>query len=132
MKRLLLIAASLFVTLFAMGQTVITMNGTQSQSGCDFTIYDHGGLHGDYAANRSDMLTITSTSSTAACVQIHVIKADFDIHPSDTLYIYDGPNDASPLLGKINNDMVANVSANDIVYTATVYNTTGSITVKFV
>lgn len=132
MKKIMLFVACLFVMGLSFGQTVITMNGTQSQSGCAFTIYDHGGLHGDYAGNRSDMLTIQSTNTAAACVQISVVMADFDVHPSDTLFIYDGMSDNDPLLGKLNNDMVANVSANEIIYTATVYNTSGAITVKFV
>ncbi len=133
MKKLFLFAAMLFATSVVMAQATISMNGTMNQTGCDFTVYDHGGLHGDYAINRNDMLTLHSNNSNAACVQIRVIMADFDVHWSDTLYIYDGPtDDPATLLGKINNDMVANVSANDIVYTATVHNTTGALTIKFI
>ncbi|MCQ2276082.1 MAG: gliding motility-associated C-terminal domain-containing protein [Bacteroidales bacterium] len=133
MKKLFLFVLMLLVTGFAFAQTTITMNGTMNQTGCNFVIYDHGGLHGDYGANRNDMLTITSNNTTAHCVQISIVLADFDIDPSDTLYIYDGNTDAdSLLLDKLNNDLVANISANNLVYTATVYNPTGALTIKFV
>lgn len=115
-------------------QTVVTMGGTTTDvTGCDFVIYDHGGLNGDYGPNRNDMLTIHSNNPNAACVQISIIMLDFDIHPSDTLYIYDGVTDADSLLiGAVNNDVMYGVTANNIIFTATVTNPTGALTLKFV
>ena len=115
-------------------QTVVTMGGTTTDvTGCNFVIYDHGGLNGDYGNNRNDMLTIHSNNTSAACVQISIIMSDFDIHSSDTLYIYDGVTDADSLLiGAVNNDVMYGVTATNIVFTATVFNPTGAITLKFV
>lgn len=132
MKKLILSLFVLLVTMVTMAQTTISMNGTMDRTGCDFVVYDHGGLQGDYAANRNDMLTLHSNNSAAACVQITIIWSDFDIHPTDTLYIYDGTTDADPLLGTLNNDMIVNLSGSNITFTATVYNTSGALTVKFV
>ena len=135
MKRfitlLVLIVCGVIGTVSA--QTVVTMGGsTTDVTGCDFVIYDHGGLQGNYGPNRNDMLTIHSSNSNAASVQIKIILTDFDVHWSDTLYIYDGLTDNdSLLLAAINNDVVAN-AANDVIYTATVFNPSGAITLKFV
>jgi PKD repeat protein/subtilisin-like proprotein convertase family protein len=135
MKKLItllaLIICALWTTISA--QTVVTMGGsTTNVSGCNFVIYDHGGLQGNYGPNRNDLLTITSNSSSAHCVQIKIILTDFDVHPSDTLYVYDGTtDDDSLLLAALNNDVVAS-AANDVIYTATVLNPSGAITLKFV
>ena len=115
-------------------QTVVTMGGsTTDVTGCGFVIYDHGGLQGNYGPNRNDLLTIHSDNPNAACVQIFVVTLDFDIHPSDTLYIYDGltPDD-SLLIGAINNDVMYGVTATNVAFTATVNNPSGAITLRFV
>ena len=115
-------------------QTVVTMGGsTTDVTGCGFVIYDHGGLQGNYGPNRNDLLTIHSDNQNAACVQIFVVTLDFDIHPSDTLYIYDGltPDD-SLLIGAINNDVMYGVTATNVAFTATVNNPSGAITLRFV
>lgn len=132
MKKIFLLIPMLFMASLLMAQTTVTMDGTLDRTGCDFKIFDHGGLNGNYAANRNDILTLHSNNTAAGCVQISIDMQDFDIDPSDTLYIYDGTSDTDPLLGKLNNDLVANVSANNIIYTATVSNSTGAITIKFV
>ena len=115
-------------------QTTITMGGsTQSVTGCNFVIYDHGGLTGDYAANRNDLLTIRSSNSSAACVQISINMQDFDIHSSDTLFIYNGVTaDDSLLLEAVNNSLLDGVTATNIIITATISNPTGALTLRFV
>lgn len=133
MKKLFLFLSMLCATILTMAQTSITMNGTSTQTGCNFVIYDNGGMNGNYGANRNDKLTIYSSDPSAACVQISVILSDFKVHWGDTLYIYDGPTDAdSLLLGKINDSLVFNVASTNIYYTATVHNPSGAITLKFV
>ncbi len=136
MKRILAILA--FIICGVIGtvsaQTVVTMGGsTTDVTGCGFVIYDHGGLQGNYGPNRNDLLTIHSDNQNAACVQIFVVTLDFDIHPSDTLYIYDGltPDD-SLLIGAINNDVMYGVTATNVAFTATVNNPSGAITLRFV
>lgn len=136
MKRILALVA--FIICGVIGtisaQTVVTMGGsTTNVTGCNFVIYDHGGLSNDYGPNRNDKLTIHSNNPTAACVQISIIMLGFDIHPSDTLYIYDGvTDDDSLLIGAVNNDVMYGVTANNIIFTATVSNPTGALTLKFV
>lgn len=136
MKKILALVA--FIICGVIGtisaQTVVTMGGNATDiTGCNFVIYDNGGLTGDYDTNRTDLLTIHSNNPSAACVQISIIMLDFDIHPSDTLYIYDGiTDDDSLLIGAVNNDVMYGVTANNIIFTATVSNPTGAITLKFV
>ena len=77
MKRILALFA--FIICGVIGtisaQTVVTMGGsTTDVTGCGFVIYDHGGLQGNYGPNRNDLLTIHSNNTSAACVQIFVVK----------------------------------------------------------
>lgn len=123
----------LFVSSLVMAQTVVTMNGTLSREGCNFSVFDNGGLFGDYGVNRNDMLTIHSNNAGAACVQVTIVMADFDVHGSDTLYVYDGEtDDPALLLGAVNNEVLSTFSGDNLVYTATVMNTSGALTLKFV
>ena len=136
MKRILTLLAFILCGIIGTisAQTVVTMGGsTTDVTGCNFVIYDHGGLQGNYGPNRNDLLTIHSSNPNAACVQISIIMLGFDIHPTDTLYIYDGVTDADSLLiGAVNNDVMYGVTANNIIFTATVTNPTGALTLKFV
>ena len=135
MKRILALLA--FIICGVIGtisaQTVVSMGtGSTSVNGCDFVVYDNGGLNGNYGSNRNDMLTIHSNNNNAACVQVKVLLTSFDVHWSDTLYIYDGTtDDDSLLLATLNNNIVAG-AGNDVIYTATVFNPSGAITLKFV
>ena len=57
---------------------------------------------GPYASNENFVATFYDT----ACAnpnRLAFIVDDFDIHPSDTLYVHDGPNTSAPLLYKGNN-----------------------------
>ncbi len=113
-------------------QTPIEMGSSTSITGCDFIIYDNGGISGNYGHNRNDVLTIYSDNSSAGCVQIAIALSNLNIDPSDTLYIYDGPNTSSPLLGVLNDDMTSPYASTSIIYAATVSNGTGAITLQFV
>ena len=132
MKKIVLLLAMFCAVMGMKAQVVVTMADSMDRTGCDFVIYDCGGLHGDYTANRNDKLTIHSSNPSAACVQISIVMADFDIHPSDTLFVYDGLNEQAPLLAVLNNDAVAGISATNIILAATVTNPSGAITIKFV
>ena len=132
MKKLFLILTLICAVMGMNAQTVVTMVDSMDRTGCDFVVYDCGGLQGDYTANRHDKLTLHSNNPNAACVQISIVMADFDIDPSDTLFVYDGLNEQAPLLGMLNNDLVANISATNIVLAATVSNSSGAVTIKFV
>jgi gliding motility-associated-like protein len=53
-----------------------------------------------------------------------------DIHPTDTLYVFDGPNTSAPLIGAFNNG--SNPSLNLLPITADITNASGCLTVRFV
>lgn len=120
--------------LLSMGvaQTPVNMGSVGSITGCNFIVYDNGGISGDYGANRNDVLTITSDNPSAGSVQIAIALSNLNIDPSDTLYIYDGPNINSPMLGMINDAMTTPYASTSIIYTATITNTSGAITLRFV
>lgn len=135
MKRILILLALLlcgtFVTISA--QTVVTMGGsTTNVTGCNFVIYDHGGQNGDYGPYRNDLLTIHSNNPTMSNIQLALQVTNTDIHSSDTLYIYDGDSDAdSLLLAAVNSATLTGIGA-EILFTATIQNPTGALTLKFV
>jgi gliding motility-associated-like protein len=137
MKRFFILLAFILCgimgTVSAQNQTVVNMGGsTTSVAGCNFVIYDHGGETGDYGPNRNDMLTIHSTNTSMTNVQIKIIINGTDIHPSDTLFIYDGETDTDSLLiASINNDALVGIGG-EVTLTATVMNPSGAITLKFV
>ena len=80
-------------------QFLISQGGTQTVCGADF--YDNGGASANYGANRNDIITFRSSSPTNTH-QICNFNV-FDVHPSDTLYVYDGTSITAPLIGKYNN-----------------------------
>jgi len=60
---------------------------------------------GNYAANTNDTLVMCPdlTQGTKVSIAFAVnIGYQFDIHSSDTLYVYDGPNTSAPLIGAYN------------------------------
>ncbi len=60
---------------------------------------------GDYLPNMSDTLVLCPDLTQGSKVSIAFatnIGFEFNIHPTDTLYIFDGPNTSSPLLGAYN------------------------------
>lgn len=114
-------------------QTVVTMGGsTTSVTGCNFVIYDHGGQNGDYGPYRNDILTIHSNSSTTSNVQLSLQVNNTDISSTDTLYIYDGDSDVDSLLIAAVNSSTLTGIGNEIIFTATIQNPTGALTLKFV
>ena len=68
------------------------MGSVASVTGCSFIVYDNGGINGGYGANRNDVLTITSDNPNAGAVRVAIARSNLNIDPSDTLFIYDGPN----------------------------------------
>lgn len=60
---------------------------------------------GNYAPNMDETLVLCPDLNQGSKVSIAFatnIGFEFDIHPTDTLYIYDGPSTASPLIGAYN------------------------------
>jgi hypothetical protein len=60
---------------------------------------------GNYAPNMNEVIVLCPDPLQGTKVSVAFatnIGFEFNIHPSDTLYIYDGPSTASPLLGAYN------------------------------
>ena len=60
---------------------------------------------GNYLPNMSDTLVLCPDLAQGSKVSVAFatnIGFEFDIHPTDTLYVFDGPNTSSPLLGAYN------------------------------
>ncbi len=74
-------------------------NGVASSTACNGTLYDDGGVSGNYSNNTDGIFVIQPTSATQ--VSLNFFFFDFrTTQPGDTLYIYDGPSIASPLISK--------------------------------
>lgn len=112
---------------------VITL-GVSSQTsvnGCSVSVYDNGGLNGNYSANMDNYVTICSTDPTNHSVRVNMDLASFDVDCSDTLFIYDGPSINDPILAVLTNCITDSVSSPTLSYAATVYNASGCLTIRF-
>ena len=115
MKRYFTLFAVLLSTSFLFGQFNITdpsyppTSPLNCGSNSDFTVvnfYDNGGATGNYGPNRTDTFTVCpNIPGTYPKIQGVISGPGFswDIDPSDTLYIFDGPDVSSPLVGAYNN-----------------------------
>lgn len=93
--------------------------------------YDSGGSAGNYADNENETITICPdlvVGNKVSCIFAINVGFTWDVDATDTLYVYDGPNTSSPLLGAHN-------SVTDPIgfsHTASFTNTSGCLTFKFV
>ena len=117
----------------ALNAQVITLGvSTQtSVTGCAVSVYDNGGLNGDYSPNMDNYVTICSNDPTNHSVRMNLNVASFDVDCSDTLFIYDGASINDPLLVALTNCITDSVSSPTLSYAATVYNTSGCLTIRF-
>ena len=100
-----------------------TINQGGSISTCNTTVFDSDSLL-DYQNNENYTMTFCSDGG-GNIVNIGFATL-FAIHPSDTLYIYDGNTISSPLIGKYNNDNIPPGLS------SSTSNTSGCITLHFV
>lgn len=97
----------------------------------DKNFFDQGGETGNYTPNFNQMSTFCPDLNTGTKMSVTFginTGYSFDVHASDTIYIYDGVDDTAPLLGAINS---AN-SPNGGAFQASWNNPSGCITIKFV
>jgi len=102
---------------------LISTQGTQNTCSGDF--YDSGGGGSIYTSNENYVMTFHSTSGTNTHIKMSFNQ--FDVDPSDTLYVYDGSTIGSPLIGAYNN-------TNPLTSTsvqASISNVSGDLTFKF-
>jgi spore germination protein YaaH len=62
---------------------------------CNDTIWDMGGPQGNYYTSENYTYTISPSNASS----INVNFSSFNLRSNDTLYLYDGPNASSPLIG---------------------------------
>lgn len=95
--------------------------------------YDTGGSATNYGDNETEAITFCPDAGGSKVTAFFGTNAGFtwDIDASDTLYVYDGPTTASPLLVAANSvSHPTGISAG--VTTASWTNTSGCITIEFV
>ncbi|HNQ12634.1 MAG TPA: T9SS type A sorting domain-containing protein [Bacteroidia bacterium] len=93
--RLFLSTVVLIVCSFHVNAQVYNMsNGTVNT--CGGTFYDNGGSAADYSNNSNLVQTFCSSSGNCLRVTFNSFRTQGG---NDILYVYDGPNTASPLIG---------------------------------
>ncbi len=125
-KNILLIVLVLFAlnSLKSQNYNIVSSN-SQTVNTC--TGYFTDNSSGDYAANQD--LTVTFASNNTTNTHISISFISFDIHASDTLYVFDGPNISSPLIGKFNNTNP--LSGGQNMVQSSVSNSSGRLTFRF-
>lgn len=133
-----LIVASLFLATTSFSQTILMGDpGPTQSSPANCNTFGVGGLNfqdNGGSSNYSPNLDITTTfcpdlsTGTKMSLMFGInMGAEFNVHASDTLYIYDGPTTSSPLLGAFNSA----TNPNGISFQATWNNPSGCLTVRF-
>ena len=142
MKKIFLTLGVIAYSFASFGQILITdpdldvanpMDCDAAGAGPTGNFFDSGGDAADYAANENEVFVVcpdyaSNTSKLSLTFGINAGLA-FDVHESDTIYVYDGPTVAAPLLGKHN----SSTDPNGFNHLSTfINNPTGCFTVKFV
>jgi gliding motility-associated-like protein len=101
-------------------------------STCSGTFYDSGGGSASY--NNNEDYTVTFSSSSAVNTHIKIYFNNFNVHNTDTLFIYDGANTTAPLISSGPNALPYFNNSNTLTLfqvEANITNTSGSITFRF-
>lgn len=109
-KKILIAIGSLFVGSVSYSQMQMTDADYVGANQLDCGALGAGGVNfidmgGNYTPNFDDTITFCPDLTQGTKVSIAFatnIGYEFDIHPTDTLYIYDGPTTAAPLLAATN------------------------------
>jgi len=136
MKNIILSITSLFIYSFGFSQILITDADLDILDPMPCAIvtppnfFDSGNAGGNYSANENETITVCPDYAGGTTKLSLVFSAGgYDIHPSDTLYIYDGPNTSAPLLGAHNSA----TNPAGFSHTASFMNNpTGCLTMKFI
>jgi len=125
MKKYLFTLIFLFFALIGKTQPIYLISTGGTVNNCVGDFYDSGGGGGNYGAGENFTMTFHSTSGTNTHTKMSFSL--FDVDPSDTLFVYDGPTTAAPLIGKYNN---ANPLAGTAIISS-IYNVSGDLTFNF-
>ena len=104
----------------------ISMYQGQSIQACSGIFTDAGGQYSGYTFNEDYSITFCSDNALQTHIQLYF--STFNVHPSDTLYLYDGDSLNAPLIGAFNNSNSAALQ----VFQAGMQNPGGCLTLRFV
>ncbi|NTW34335.1 MAG: PKD domain-containing protein, partial [Bacteroidetes bacterium] len=127
MKKIFPVLGFLIVislNLYSQDYLISTHNG-DTITDCSGFFYDSGGATSDYGNGETYIITFKSNNIINTHTKVYF--DEFDIDPTDTLYIYDGTTTSSPLLGAYNN-------TNTLLFypvQASITNSSGNLTFKF-
>lgn len=135
MRKITLFAVLCLITYTSYSQQIITIGdpGYPQSNPMDCTS-DHqfqSPGSGTYPANYNDTITFCPNLNQGTKVTLTFGTATgfiFDIHSSDFLYIYDGPNASAPLIGAYNNS----IPSTSFSVTASWNNPSGCLTAVFI
>lgn len=111
-KSLALVSAAIFAAGASQAQiTVAITDGGSTTLDCGTgAAFDHvfvdDNASGTYAANANFTVTVCPDGTNGSKVSLRIFSDQgdtWDIHPSDTLFVYDGTDATAPLLGAFNN-----------------------------
>ena len=129
MKKIFVTFIIVITTVYVKAQYNIATNNGQTINICATDFYDNAS--GNYNANVNQTITFKANLANKG---LKMSFNQFDVHFSDTLYVYDGPNTTSPLIGKFNNNN--SLSGGQNIVQTSIYNSTNvtgaSLTFKFV
>lgn len=130
-KKILFIVLLLMAYVARSQAPTYNLNATNNGQSITITnegafLYDDGGLSGTYTAGKDFSITFCGTCQLNS-YRMGFYFNSFDIHETDTIFIYDGTSTSDRLIMKANN---SNSLLNKRVYPTT-NNFTGCLTVRF-
>lgn len=135
MNKIIILFTSILsvVALSANAQVTVTFSdGGSTTIPCNIPNTFLDGYNGAYPDNENQTFTVCVTPGEGLTVSFSFSAEEggyFDIDPSDTLYIYDGPDVNSPLLATLNNTTAPFSAATG---NTTLGNSSGCMTFQFV
>ena len=103
---------SLFGQTYVMGSGQATNNATITT--CSGTFYDSGGANSNYANNENRTVTFCSSIPGQ---EIFLSFSQFNIESGyDQMYIYDGPNTSSPLIGSFSGGNLNQANLSSVIW----------------
>ena len=104
-----------------------------SSNACEGILYDSGGANGDYSNNENYTFTICPNDvNNCIAFNLHYFNIENlnDNFSGDQLFIYDGDDILSPLVGAIDGNNFAELGGGGVCYSA--YASSGCMTIQFI
>lgn len=115
-----------------LAQSVSMTDGVTQDLVCgepEWEFTDGQGSGGDYLPGQNITMSFCSTGGNSVILSADATAGDtWDIHPSDTLYIYDGADASAPLIGAFNSGS----NPDGLVVASSLDNASGCLTLVFV